>query len=218
MRNGIRGLAIGLSILSLTPGLTWGASAINTVALSQSPQTVIRDATTRALKAIGQLPAIQLANPLIIYRLISKCILPEVDIKSTSRLVLGRFWRSATPKQRKAFVKEFTKTLIRTYSTVLRQVPSPTIRYLTNRDTLNGSFASVYTQAIRPGHESVTVIYHLFKTKTGWKIYDVSISGLSLVMSYRSAFSSAIERNGLQALINRLRQQNAKFDQKIPGS
>jgi phospholipid transport system substrate-binding protein len=53
--------------------------------------------------------------------------------------------------------------------------------------------------------------YRLEKTSTGWKIYDVSILGVSLVQSFRDQFASEIDQHGVAGLINALRNRNKQL-------
>jgi phospholipid transport system substrate-binding protein len=184
------------------------AWATQDAAAVQAAQDVVKQAASQALDALHSQPKSELTKPAVVHKLVSQYILPVVDIQSSARLVLGHYWRTATPAQRSAFVEQFKELLVRTYSKSLSQYPDSKIQYLNNRDTSDGRFATVHTRVMPPGHEPITVDYSLFKTNSGWKIYDLTISGLSLVQSYRSTFSEEIQQTSLDALIKRLTQQN----------
>ena len=53
------------------------------------------------------------------------------------------------------------------------------------------------------------VTYKL-RDKNGWSIYDIEVNNISLVTSYRSAFSNEIEKGGVSGLLNTLKQRNNK--------
>ena len=44
----------------------------------------------------------------------------------------------------------------------------------------------------------------------GWKVYDVTVDGVSLVTSYRDTFTSQIRSGGMDALIADLQRRNAQ--------
>jgi phospholipid transport system substrate-binding protein len=48
------------------------------------------------------------------------------------------------------------------------------------------------------------------KTDSGWKVYDVRISGISLAATYRSAFADEVRNNGVDGLIGLLARKNGK--------
>ena len=54
----------------------------------------------------------------------------------------------------------------------------------------------------------------MHQTQQGWKVYDISIDGISLVNNYRRSFSSEIRRNGLNGLINKLVVKNSRLAAK----
>lgn len=204
MKKWFRAWMVALLLLPAAPAV-WAAQGSSAV---QEAQAVVKQAASQALQALHKQPKAELAKPAVVHKLVARYILPVVDIQSSARLVLGHYWRTATPAQRSAFVEQFKELLIRTYSKSISQYPDSKIQYLNNRDTSNGRFATVHTRVMPPGHEPITVDYSLFKTDTGWKIYDLTISGLSLVQSYRSTYSEEIQQTSLDALIKRLTKQN----------
>ena len=47
------------------------------------------------------------------------------------------------------------------------------------------------------------------KTATGWKAFDLTIEGASLVTTYRGTFSDQVQQSGIDGLINMLKDKNA---------
>src|SRR5262245_18990250 len=67
---------------------------------------------------------------------------------------------------------------------------------------------TVRSQFIRPGGRPVLVDYSMRKTEQGWKIYDIVVEGVSLVLTYRSEFDQVVKQEGIDGLIKRLSQKN----------
>ena len=42
-----------------------------------------------------------------------------------------------------------------------------------------------------------------------WKVYDISVEGISLVLTYRSEFDAVVKQEGVDGLIKRLTQKNS---------
>lgn len=202
----------GILVMSATPVRVMASET------QGNPQIAVKTAADQAMSALRKLSPQELKNPVVDYKIIKKYVLPMVDVQAASRLVMGHYWKQATPDQRNAFMHDFTITLIRTYGKALSEFPGSKIRYLTNRDSQQGVFATVYTEVIRPSHSPITVIYHLWKTKQGWRIYDVSVSGLSLVMSFRSSYSSEIQQSGISGLLKKMKANNQQFENEIGSS
>lgn len=187
-------------------------------AAAGTPLTVVQTAVGETLKALHSHSKAELSSPEYVRKMVSKIILPVVDIEASARLVLGRYWRTATPAQRSAFVAQFKQLLIHTYAKSLTEYSDSKVVFLKNRDTMSPPFATVYTQVRRGGGQPLAVDYSLLKTNEGWKVYDITISGLSLVTNYRSTFGQEIAQTSLDALIKRLTKQNAANDKSASSS
>lgn len=183
-----------------------------------TPLAVVQTAVGETLKALHSHTKAELSSPEYVRKMVSKIILPVVDIDASARLVLGRYWRTATPAQRTEFVEQFKQLLIHTYAKSLTEYSDSKVVYLKNRDTVSPPFATIYSQVRRGGGQPLAVDYSLLKTKDGWKVYDITISGLSLVTNYRSTFGQEIAQTSLDALINRLKKQNAANDKAASSS
>jgi phospholipid transport system substrate-binding protein len=53
------------------------------------------------------------------------------------------------------------------------------------------------------------VDYSMFKSPSSWKVYDVTVEGVSLVTTYRSTFAEVIRQGGIDGLIKSLEEKNA---------
>ena len=68
--------------------------------------------------------------------------------------------------------------------------------------------ATVQNQFTRGGAQPVKIDYSMRKTDAGWKIYDIVVEGVSLVLTYRSEFDAVVKQDGIDGLIKRLAQKN----------
>jgi phospholipid transport system substrate-binding protein len=68
---------------------------------------------------------------------------------------------------------------------------------------------TVRNQYLREGRPPVAVEYAMKKTPEGWKIYDISVEGVSLVLTYRAEFESITRTSGVAGLLKRLAEKNA---------
>jgi phospholipid transport system substrate-binding protein len=69
--------------------------------------------------------------------------------------------------------------------------------------------ATVRNKYISDGQAPVSVSYSMKQTPTGWKIYDINVEGVSLVLTYRSEFEQITRVSGIDGLIKRLQEKNA---------
>jgi phospholipid transport system substrate-binding protein len=59
------------------------------------------------------------------------------------------------------------------------------------------------------GGKPVGFDYSMRKTDQGWKIYDIVVEGVSLVLTYRSEFDAIVRQEGVDGLIKRLASKNS---------
>lgn len=145
------------------------------------------------------------------FALVEELILPHLDFNSFSRLTLGKYWRQASPEQRTAFTHAFQQLLMRSYATSLNAYNGERIEQLGEREEGDNRLL-IQTQMLRVQGAPVRIDYRLQLREDVWKIYDVVIEGISLIMTYRTSFSEEISRIGLDGLIAKLSDNNTKAD------
>ena len=143
-------------------------------------------------------------------QLVKTIMEPHVDVNRAALLILGKHWRTATPVQRDRFKEEFRTLLIRTYTTAFSEFHTYQIDYLPLEVTPGENKVTVRTEMRRPNSpQPLPVNYRMENVNGDWKVYDVIISGVSLVQNYRTTFSSEVARTGsLDTVINDLAQRN----------
>ena len=146
------------------------------------------------------------------YDLVDDLILPHLDFEAFSRLTLGKHWRQASPEQRVAFTHEFKSMLIHTYASSLNTYAGEAFEHVGERNE-GDDRVLVQTRFVRSHGEPVRVDYRLHQRDGEWKIYDVVIEGVSMVLNYRASFGEEISRGGLDKLIQRM----ASHQEQLPG-
>jgi phospholipid transport system substrate-binding protein len=142
--------------------------------------------------------------------LVDQIIEPQVDFDRVSMLILGKYWKTATPEQKVQFKKEFRMLLVRTYTTAFTEYADWKIRYLPLEMNPGDKKAMVRTEILQSGAQPVAVNYRMLEEHGKWKVYDVLIEGISLLQNYRSSFTDEIARTGsLDQLITHLSERNS---------
>jgi len=173
------------------------------------PDTLIRNTVDEVTAIVKQDKDIQAGNQEKILALVDAKVLPHFDFARMTQLAVGRYWRTATPEQRQSLVTEFRNMLVRTYTKVFTVYRDQIIevkpyKLVADDDTE----ATVNTLIIKPGAQPTRVDYELKKSADGWKAFDISIEGVSMVMSYRGTFTSQIQQSGIDGLIKTLADKN----------
>src|ERR1044071_5650914 len=160
--------------------------ALNTAALAGQgePTDVVKGATEQLQAQIGAHRNEYRANPAAFHRAIESTVAPAFDLGYTSQLVLGKYWRTATPEQRARFQAAFAKTLVTTYGDALLEREGATqIRWmLSTIDAFERSAAVRAQIAMADGAPPASLLFAMrLDDANQWRAYDVSIEGVSLI-------------------------------------
>jgi len=133
-------------------------------------------------------------------------ILPHVDFAEATRLAASAAWGRASPVQQVQMVSAFRAMLVRTYSNTIDAYRDQTMRVLPAKTVLRAKEAVVHSEYVRPGEAPVGVEYAMRKSAGEWKIYDIAVEGVSLVLTYRPLFDHVTRTEGVDGLVRRLRE------------
>jgi phospholipid transport system substrate-binding protein len=121
----------------------------------------------------------------------------DFDGPGIARFVLGRYWRSASEQEQQEYLKLFEDYVVFVYGTRLSNFNGETFKVRGSRPEGNGLI--VATDVISPGGEApVKIDWRLVTDNGAFKINDVIIEGISMMVTQRSEFASVIQRHGGQ--------------------
>lgn len=180
------------------------AGAVQNVPAFQQPSQLLETVAEQMLTAIESHRAEYRRHPTEVAPIVDKYLLPHFDTPLAAQLVLGRFWRTATPQQRARFIKAFHDSLIRNYGAAMAEFHSNMLKVYPTHVTPGTTVATVRTNFTRSDGSKVHVDFYVHMTPQGWKAFDVVIDGISYVKSYREDFGPQIEQQGLDAVIDHL--------------
>jgi phospholipid transport system substrate-binding protein len=177
-------------------------------AQSLAPDQLVQKITDEVLAAIKSDKELAAGDKQKALKLAEEKVLPYVDFEQATRLAVGRSWREATPEQRQRLVAEFRNMLVRTYSNAISAYQGQTLKVLPQRGKQDPEETVVRTQFIRAGGPPLPIDFTMHRTGDTWKVYDITVEGVSLVMTYRSEFDAIVKQEGIDGLIKRLAQKN----------
>lgn len=175
-----------------------------------SPVDMLKSVSDQAINELKANRASLKSNKSVVYRIINGILLPHIALDDMARVALGRTaWTNATPAQRSEFTKEFTTLMVRTYSSALAAYTDETVRFYPLReDYQNKNHVQVDSTIIRETGPSVSVKYRVVLRGGQWKVYDITVEGISILESFRSQFADELSQGNLNDLLNRLKQHN----------
>ncbi len=173
------------------------------------PQELVRETARQVLGEVLERKEELKESPQEIYRLVEKHVLPGFDFEYMAKLVLGKHWRHANEEEQQAFTEGFRELLVRTYATALLNYSGQDIEYPEFKIQGDEEKVSVPTRVFASeGAQPIPINYSLHRKDGEWKVYDVTIEGVSLVLNYRSSFASHIRQHQISGLIERINEKN----------
>ena len=173
-----------------------------------APDNLIKNTVQEVMAVIKQDKDIQAGDRKKITALVDAKVLPHFDFARMTQLAVGKYWRSATPEQKQALVTEFRNMLVRTYTKVFTVYRDQSVEVKPSRMAAGDTEVTVKTVINKPGSQPIPVDYEMKIGADGWKVFDISIEGVSMVMSYRGTFASQIQEGGIDGLIKTLSDKN----------
>jgi len=175
----------------------------------QNPEALVKQVTAEVLEAIKSDKKLASGDRQAALKLAEEKVIPHIDFEEATRLAVGRSWAQASPEQKKKLVAEFRRMLVRVYSNAIQPYEGQTIQVSPVRMKPGDTEATVHNTFKRAGGgQPVGFDYSMRKTEQGWKIYDIVVEGVSLVLTYRSEFDGLVKQEGVDGLIKRLAQKN----------
>ncbi len=182
----------------------------NVVAL-EAPVETVKRTTERVVERVRNEKEALRADPKKMYGLVSEMIFPHFDFGIMAQWVLGSHWQAAGVAKRDEFVEQFRKLLVRTYAAALLEYSNQTIKYPPS-EPAKGATAVVKQEVSVAGSDPLPILYRLHNKTGDWKVFDVSVDGVSLVKTYKASFSSIIKEGGIDSLIQTLSEKNRELN------
>ncbi len=179
---------------------------------SPSPQQIVQDTAQQTIQALRTNRDAIRQDPGKIFDVVDQIVLPHFDFKAMSEWVLGINWRKASDAQRTRFTEEFQKLLVNTYAHALRQYSNEEVIVQPMRPGAVRANQAIVSTVIQGGNGApIPIDYHMLREGDDWKVYDLDIDHMDLVLNYRESFGEQIKNDGLDALIASLAKHNSEF-------
>jgi phospholipid transport system substrate-binding protein len=198
----------------LLTALLFAFAAPLALAEELAPDALIRRVSEEIQQAMRDDKALRAGDPARTASLMEEKILPHFDFRRATQIAMGANWRRATPEQQEALTREFRTLLVRAYTGGLASYGDRQILVSPLRAKPEDTEVTVRSHVKQAGTEPITVEYDLYKSGGAWKVFDVRIGGISLVLTYRTAFAEEVRNHGIEGLLNTLAGKNRQGSAK----
>ena len=131
----------------------------------------------------------------------------DLDLDFIGKFVLGRYWRTATPQQRKDFIDVYRKLNIQTWSARFNEFKGKHFEFLGSESSKSPDQVFVNTQVPMSEGAPASVKWRVKETNGKYRIVDIIIENVSLAQTARSEYTGYIQKSpdGINGLIKDLR-------------
>jgi len=178
---------LGLMLTSSLPAST-----------GDDPISLVQQTASDILASLDSNREAYTANPELLREVVRKDLLPLLDLEYSARLILGKASRGASPEQISAFSEAMSSVLINRYSDGLlafRSSEQLEIMPLKGNNTDKVTRVRTRVKLENGGHAPVD--YAFRKTDQGWKAFDVTVEGISYVITFRNQIAPRVEADGI---------------------
>jgi phospholipid transport system substrate-binding protein len=163
------------------------------------PVTILQSATNHILSTLEENRAEFTENPALLQDVVREDLLPMIDMEYSSRLILGKAGRGVSPDNLQAFSDAMSSVLINRYADGLLNFRSDEqfqIMPLKGKNT--DKLTRVRTRIRLESGSYAPVDYAFRKTENGWKAFDVTVEGISYVITFRNQIAPRVMSEGIE--------------------
>jgi len=165
---------------------------------ASDPVAIIEEATSHILETLESRREEFIENPQLLRNVVREDLMPMIDLNYSSRLILGKSGRGVSPEQLSDFSEAMSSVLINRYADGLLLFRSnEQFEVLPMKGKNTEKLTRVRTRIRLASGSFAPVDYAFHKTDEGWKAFDVTVEGISYVLTFRNQISPRVEADGI---------------------
>ena len=135
----------------------------------------------------------------------------DFAMKKIGRFAAGKYWRNMRAKQKRLYQKLFEEWILKTYSIRFGGYSGERVKVIR---TFKAGATDVFvrTQIDSSKRRSLKVDWRVRRIGQKFKIIDVVVEGVSMLVTQKAEFSSVLRQRGIDGLITILRAQLDRLD------
>lgn len=205
----------GAAVRSLAPLALWAGLA---GAADTAPDVLVKNVTTEVLAIVAKDRDLRAGDREKTVTLVEEKVLPHFNFGRMTALAMATYWDKATPEQKERLTQEFRMLLVRTYASSISAYYDRRFDFRPLRANPGDTDVTVNVRVLQPGQQAVQIEYDMEKTPAGWKVWDVRVGGISLVLNYRTEFANLARQSGVEGVIQTVAAKNKSLEAASSGS
>jgi phospholipid transport system substrate-binding protein len=165
-------------------------------AQEQTPEALIRDNITGFMADLDAREDYYAKNVNELKKLVDESLDEVADFRYIGASVMGKYFRNATPEQRRRFADVFRQTLIDTYTRGLVTFDYDELRVIDDqRPQRYEDQTSVEMEIVANNGDAYPVSYSLRQSDDEWRVVNVIVNGINLGLTFRNQFDQSMRDN-----------------------
>jgi phospholipid transport system substrate-binding protein len=175
------------------------AAVVGDTVDERDPRTIIEETTTHILGTLDENREAFTADPGLLREVVRKDLMPLIDLDYSARLILGRAGRGVSPEDLGAFSDAMSDVLIARYADGLLGFRSDEqVEVLPMKGENSDKLTRVRTRIKLDNGGYAPVDYAFRRTESGWKAFDVTVEGISYVLTFRNQIAPRVQTDGIR--------------------
>ena len=184
-----------------------------TAADQSNPYKLMNEAAQKTFDRLKNEQSKIQANPNYLRDIGDQELMPYVQVKYAGALVLGRYYKDATPAQREAYFVAFREYLKQAYGQALAMYHGQTYQIAPEQPLGDATIVPIRVTIVDPnGRPPVRLDFQWRKnTQTGnWQAYDMIAEGVSMITTKQNEWSDLLRTTGVDGLTAQLKAISAQ--------
>lgn len=139
--------------------------------------------------------------------MLRQTLMPLFDWVEMAKQTLGKNWSVAAGRENE-FVAAFAELLGNSYVGTIGSYRDEKILFV--QESIDNNRAQVNTRIVPAKGDATAVNYRLHRVQGEWKIYDVVVEDVSLVVNFRSQFNRILAKGSFDDLLRQLREKEIR--------
>ncbi|MCP2230768.1 MULTISPECIES: phospholipid-binding protein MlaC [Erwinia] len=182
--------------------------AANAAADQTNPYKLMNEAAQKTFDRLkNEQPKIK-QDPNYLRQVVREELLPYVQVKYAGALVLGRYYKEATPAQREAYFAAFSDYLTQAYGQALAMYNGQTYQIAPEQPLGDANIIAIRVTIIDPnGRPPVRLDFQWRKNSVSgnWQAFDMIAEGVSMISTKQNEWSGVLRQQGIDGLTARLK-------------
>jgi phospholipid transport system substrate-binding protein len=169
-----------------------------------NPYVMIQDVANKTFARIkNERPEIE-NDPELLRTIMEEELLPYIDYNFSALKVLGKYYKKVPREKIPEYISVFRSYLITTYSIALSYYKNQEVQFQPTKKLGKETALTVRAIIKDPNRPNINLSFKLRKNKKTnvWKTYDMVAEGISMLSSKQSEFESILRKDGIQAVID----------------